>query len=146
MSSSTIAVISDIHAAVEEGAHDAALTLLERAIRRLNRFIKPDITVVLGDLVDRPSSGDALSRLRRIKAVLDQSTSPYLVIPGNCDPPAHQFYTVFDRPPPYIDYGRLRLVPFVDCFGRGVPVERPAHDIERIRAARAGHGGPLVTL
>jgi len=146
MSSSTIAVISDIHAAVEEGAHDAALTLLERAIRRLNRFIKPDITVVLGDLVDRPSSGDALGRLRRIKAVLDQSTSPYLVIPGNCDPPAHQFYTVFDRPPPYIDYGRLRLVPFVDCFGRGVPVERPAHDIERIRAARAGHGGPLVTL
>ena len=55
-----IAVITDIHycvtppnVAARQGQWGAVL--LRRTIERLNRYVKPDVTVVLGDLVDDPA-------------------------------------------------------------------------------------------
>ncbi len=146
MSSSTIAVISDIHDKEYPGSLDVTLALTARAVHRLNRFIKPDITVILGDLVDDPRDPDALDRLRRIKETLDLLKSPYIVIPGNRDPKADQFYTVFDRPQPYIDCGHVRLVPFLDRFHGGFPLTRSKEDLERLAAARVRYSGPIVAL
>jgi len=37
---------------------------LERTIRLLNRSVRPDAVLLLGDLIDRPDASDAVERLQ----------------------------------------------------------------------------------
>ena len=152
MGSTTIVIISDIHdgrkgAAALPGSHDLTRTLLKRAVRRINRFIRPHAVAILGDLVDSPRMPGVAERLAAIKEILDLLEAPYVAIPGNRDPGAELFYSVFERPRPFVDCGAVRLVPFVDRLERGVPVQRTAEEAaRRLGEARSGFAGPIVTL
>lgn len=143
-----IAAIADVHYApgsLEQcGARRSAIAdiLLLRAVRRVNRFIKPDLTVMLGDLVD-DGSRDGLERLKQIIDLLD---SPCVVIPGNHDGDLDTFYSVYQRPPECLDIKGVRIVSFVDREEPGYNARRSKADIARMGRARSGYDGPTISL
>ncbi len=56
--------------------------LLEAVVGRINTEIKPDLAIVTGDLVDRPSD---VRSLRRVKTILDRLDCPWYPVIGNHD-------------------------------------------------------------
>ena len=118
--------------------------LLLRAVRRLNRCVRPDLTVLLGDLIDDPSSAQAEAELQRLKGIVDLLKSPVIVIPGNHDGGIGRFYSVFPRPADLMDMGGVRFVIFLDPEEPGYNARRTDADLRRMDCARAGHAGPIV--
>lgn len=145
-----IAVIADVHYGEDcpESKRRCSIAgiLLERAVRRLNGLIRPDVVLVLGDIVDDGGSPNAEDRLQALRAILDKLDAPYLAIPGNHDGDPGQFYKVFARPRTFEDIGGVRFLAFVDRQEPGYNACRSAAGIERIRMARAAYDGPLVAL
>ncbi len=146
----TIAVLTDIHfgpsCSTPQRRCEIADILVRRAVHRLNRLIHPDITVVLGDIVDDGASSGARERLTRIREILDTLASPYIAIPGNHDGDVEAFYRIFDRPAPIVDLCGLRFLPFIDREEPGFNASRAEADVERFRRARADYDGPIVAL
>jgi len=146
----TIAVLTDIHygagSSIAQRRPEIADILLLRAVHRLNRLIHPDVTVVLGDLVDDGASSDAPQRLAILREILDKLISPTIVIPGNHDGDTDAFYRVFDRPQEMVDICGVRFLPFIDQEEPGYNASRCQSDIQRLRRARADYTGPIVAL
>lgn len=146
----TIALIADVHYGDDHAGSgrrcSIADVLLERAVRRLNRLVRPDVVLVLGDLVDDGGSAEAPGRLAELRMILDGLDAPWLAIPGNHDDDSEQFYSVFPRPAAIEDIGDVRFLAFVDREEPGYNATRSRDDIERIRRARADHDGPIVAL
>ncbi|MCJ7550908.1 MAG: metallophosphoesterase [Anaerolineae bacterium] len=146
----TIAVLTDVHygagSTIAQRRSEIADILLLRAVHRLNRLIHPDITVVLGDLVDDGASPDTPQRLASVREILDVLISPHIVIPGNHDGDTDAFYRVFDRPEEIVDIGGVRFLPFIDQEEPGYNASRCRRDIQRLRRARAETTGPIVAL
>ncbi|MBR2643557.1 MAG: metallophosphoesterase, partial [Lentisphaeria bacterium] len=96
-----LAILSDIHYMSAPPTKPFARcgeygdTFLLRAVRRFNRFIKPDVVLVAGDLIHDPNDPAAEGLLEELKKTLNILTVPYLVIPGNHDPAHELFYRVF---------------------------------------------------
>jgi histidinol phosphatase-like PHP family hydrolase/predicted phosphodiesterase len=144
-----IALLNDIHDGAEAvGARrcEIASILLERAVRRLNKLERPDITLVLGDLLNDGEQPDAGERLTALKRILDQLKSPYLVIPGNHDGDMDTFYRVFDRPGEIEEFGGVRFLAFLDEEQPGYNATRSQQDIDRIKLARRDFKDPIVSL
>ena len=143
-----IAAIADTHyasGALEQcGARRCAIAdiLLLRTVHRLNRFVKPDLTVLLGDLVDDASREGH----EHIRAIIDKLQSPSIVLPGNHDGNLDAFYTVYDRPADCIDINGARVLTFIDPEQTDYNARRTDSDIARMDRARAGHDGPIVSL
>lgn len=161
-----IAAIADLHYAAGPleacGARRTAIAdvLLARVVRRLNRFIKPDITVFLGDILDNGDGERAQEEHERLLAVLAKLESPYIIIPGNHDGDVERFLGMYhsaspsDPTPTLPTLGRgkaydingVRLVTFIDPEEPGFSARRTAADIERMGAARVGFDGPIVSI
>lgn len=115
-----IAVISDLHYSRDptpghpQCKGEYADSFLLRLVHRINRWIKPDITVVLGDLVDESKAADTFMLLEKLRAILDLLESPVIVISGNHDPVPDKFYEVFRRPEAFVEAGGSRFVAFPD--------------------------------
>jgi len=146
----TIAVIADVH--YGEDYPDAwrrcgiGDILLERTVRRINRLVRPDVVLMLGDLLDDGSAPGAEERLRQLRSILDKLDAPDLAVPGNHDGDPGQFYRAFPRPGAFEDVGGVRFLASVDREEPGYNATRSAADLERIRMARDGHAGPIVAL
>lgn len=145
-----IAVITDLHYSSrplerpKRKGHLAA-NLTQKAIQQINDEIKPDATVVLGDLVNDFADADATERLVELRGLLETLTMPWLVIPGNHDPRPEAFFEIFDRVE-ILDVAGLRLVGFVD-------LEQPQHCARRddtgfalMKRAAEDFAGPRVAL
>lgn len=145
-----LAILNDIHYGPPlEGSQrrcDIAPILLRRAVRRLNELDKPDLTLVLGDLLNDGALHDATERLTLLKTILDKLQSPYLVIPGNHDGDVAAFYRVFDCPKEIEEFSGVRFLPFLDEEQPGFCAIRSPQDIERFKIARSGFNGPIVSL
>ena len=146
----TLAVLTDVHygAPATHGVRRSEIAdiLLQRAVHRLNRLVRPDVTVVLGDLVDDGVSPETSQRLGTLRTILDKLYSPWLVIPGNHDGDVDSFYRVFDRPPDTVDIAGVRFLPFVDPEQPGYNAMRRPTDLDRFRQARDDYSGPIVAL
>lgn len=146
----TVAVISDLHAAeacsLPHLRGDIADVLLLRAVHQINRWIKPDVTVFLGDVVDDGDSPAAQVHLQRARQIVELLKSPLIVIPGNHDGDINRFYEIFPRPAETVDIKGVRFVVFIDPEEPGFNARRTARDLERLKAARQGHPGPIVSL
>jgi histidinol phosphatase-like PHP family hydrolase/predicted phosphodiesterase len=148
----TIAVIADIHAGVTNPVScphrrsDLAEVLLLRAVHRINRFIQPNVTVILGDLIDDGGSVQAPAVRRRLRESIDLLQAPVIVIPGNHDGDVDSFYREIPRPAAMVDVDGVRFLPFIDPEEPGYHARRTAEDLARMRAARAGFDGPIVSL
>jgi histidinol phosphatase-like PHP family hydrolase len=148
----SIAVISDLHF-VEDGdtaggarCGDIADILFLRAVHRFNRMIRPDVTVLLGDLLNDGDAPAAPGLLARMRNIADLVAGPVIAIPGNHDGSPDAFYSAFDRPGPFVDIEGVRFLPFVDPEEPGYNARRTRRDLDRMAEARAGFGGPIVAL
>jgi predicted phosphodiesterase len=142
-----IAVITDIHysrsapvLATRQGQWGAVL--LRRTVERLNRWIKPDVAVVLGDLLDDPREAELL---RELRTILETLTCPWLALPGNHDPAPAVFYETFPRIE-HLEVAGVRLVGLVDEERPQWNACRTAAGFEQMAQAAVGHAGPLVAL
>ncbi|MFP4443267.1 MAG: metallophosphoesterase family protein, partial [Spirochaetia bacterium] len=114
----TIAVITDTHygagSPIPARRSDIADILLKRAVSRLNRLIRPDVTLLPGDILDNGDAPDAENRLLLLRKILDELESPYIAVPGNHDSGSSAFYRVFKRPNDIEEISGVRFLPFVD--------------------------------
>lgn len=147
-----IAVIADVHFDKTETPEnparrgDVADILLLRAVHRLNRMVRPDVTLVLGDLIDAGGTPAAREYLEHIRRITDLIESPTLFVPGNHDGDPEVFYSIFERPPDTLDIKNVRFVPFADPEEPGYNARRTQRDLERMAAASAGFDGPIVSV
>jgi histidinol phosphatase-like PHP family hydrolase/calcineurin-like phosphoesterase family protein len=145
-----IAAISDIHAAgccaVSSMRGDIADVLLLRAVHYVNRLIKPDVTLVLGDIVDDGFSPSAQTYLRQAGKTLQLLHSPFLVIPGNHDGDSDSFYRVFPHPDECVAVKGVRFLVFLDPQEPGFNARRTDADLGRIKAARIDYSGSLISV
>ena len=86
-----IAILADIHYSSyeqktcrvrETGAADI---LLKRAVFRLNRLIRPDLTILAGDLVNRGDAAYGPHDMRVVAELVGLLKSPVIVIPGSME-------------------------------------------------------------
>jgi len=147
-----IAAIADCHyqfydpgSAAQRQGYFADIMLL-RTVHRLNRYIQPDVVLILGDLMDEPHAVKTADHLRRLRDILSKLDAPYLVLPGNHDPAPDVFYRVFPRPPDQFDVKGVRFLPFIDRQTDGFNASRDAVDIGRFAAARRSFTGPIAAL
>jgi len=148
-----LAVLSDTHFESDRqarvGARRAGIAdlLLLRAVHRLNRFVKPDLTVVLGDVVNDGGAADADAQYQLLRGTLDRLRMPWLALPGNHDGPAERFFRHFPAPSPTLDVGGVRFISFMDPEEPGYNARRLAPELARMEACRGdGWKGPVVML
>ena len=148
-----IAVLTDIHySSIEKktcGARETGIAdiLFRRAIERLNRLVRPDLTIIAGDLVNRGDLEYGHHDMLVIAECLKRLHSPFIVIPGNHDAPAEEFYKYFPQPERIVDFGGLRFVinpSDKECPGYNA--WRAQNDIDLIAEARRGFAGHIITL
>ncbi len=121
-------------------------SLLGQAVSRLNRVLKPDLTVLLGDLIDNGSGPAAEEELRLLLEQTQCSDSRILALPGNHDGDPERFYQVFPRPPAILELGDVRFVNNIDQERPGYNAYRPSKGIELLRRARQNWPGQIVSL
>jgi hypothetical protein len=153
-----IAVLADLHyrpggigphnrnTAHPEERGDMGHVLWLRAIYRLNRLIRPDVVCVLGDLLDDGTGPDALEALQQLRGLFAHLKAPWIALPGNHDPAPEVFWSVFDRPADWMDFGGVRFLAFDDREEPGFCASRPEAYLERMAYARAGWRGAIVSL
>jgi len=147
-----IAVITDLHFSEDKNQNiparqgDLADVFLLRTVHRLNRYIKPDVTLILGDLLDEPDHPNSIELLQRLKAICDKLESPYIAIPGNHDPAPSKFYSVFDEVPDFTDIKGVRFIPFLDNEAPGYNAKRSIEDIAKLAKARDSFEGQIICL
>ena len=145
----TIAILSDLHYAdtmpnANRLGHLADVLLL-RAVKRLDRYIKPDLVLLLGDCIDQADGDSAIEQLTTLRDIMAQLSCPWFAIPGNHDPRPDVFYRVFDQPDETVDVAGIRLLPFLDPEAPGYNATRTDTDLARMRAARRdGFSGTVV--
>jgi histidinol phosphatase-like PHP family hydrolase len=120
--------------------------LFLRAVHRINRFIRPDLTVILGDILDAGNTSEAAAGLERIRATAALLKSPWIAIPGNHDVTHENFYSVFPRPAETTDIKNTRFVTFLDPEEPGFNARRTRPDLARMTQARAGWRGQIIAL
>lgn len=64
------------------------------------RLIKPDLTILAGDLVNRGGESSGETDMQVIAEQLKLLQSRLIVIPGNHDGEVEKFYQYFPRPEP----------------------------------------------
>lgn len=120
--------------------------LLLRAVHRINRIIRPDLTVILGDIHNAGGTPAGMKQLERMRETAALLKSPWLIIPGNHDAPPELFYSVFPRPAETTDINGMRFVSFLDPEEPGFNARRTEYDLARMKKARDGWHGQIVML
>lgn len=120
--------------------------LFLRAVHRINRWIKPDVVIILGDLIDDFSSPDALKDLRRLKRIASRIKSPVIAVPGNHDLDIDTFYNVFPYPGQVVDIKGVRFVLFFDPSEPNHNARRTDAGLRWMSSAAEGHDGPIVSV
>lgn len=147
-----IAILADIHFRSDQemtcGCRHTgmAAVLLRRAVFRLNRLIKPDMTILLGDLIDNGNGPQAADDLKLLHEQIKLLKSPVIVLPGNHDGDPERFYEVFPKPPAILELGKVRFVNNIDTERPGYNAFRHADGLELLRQARQNWPGQIVSL
>jgi histidinol phosphatase-like PHP family hydrolase/calcineurin-like phosphoesterase family protein len=143
-----IIILGDLHygepSLPERG--EMAPLLLRRAVDRIEKFIRPDAVLVLGDLIDDEKDAKAGEKWAELREILDELSMPSIVLPGNHDGDPASFYRVFERPPEWVDIHDVRFLPFVDPSAPEWNARREDYELERFAHARKGFLGTLVSV
>ena len=147
-----IAVITDTHFSTEQemtcGSRHTGIAadLLQEAIAQLNKNIKPDLTILLGDLINDGNGAKADDELKTLLKHLQLLDSPFISLPGNHDGTPEYFYGIFPRPPAIADFGQVRFVNNVDAERPGYNAYRSPEGIALLQQARHNWKGQIVSL
>ena len=150
----TILAVSDLHytgltrqtAQPPDVRGELARILLRKVFLRLEHMgVKPDLTLMLGDLVESGADNNTRLDLLTLHGELTRSGIPFKVIPGNHDVPSETLCEVFDSQPGLFKINGYGLVFFHDNFVAGRDCERTSDDIAMIRKIAAKNPDmPLV--
>ena len=120
--------------------------LLQKVVDRSNTIIRPDVVLILGDLLQGSDIPDARERLERLAEIIGQFNCPVITIPGNHDPGPDEFFRIIQRPPEWMDVRDVRFLPFIDPEMPECNARRTPEDIARVAKARHNHSGPIVSV
>ena len=147
-----IAVLTDSHYSSTEattcGTRQTGIAdmIMRRAVFRLNRLLRPDVTILLGDMVNAGHLASGQGDLRTLWQHVKLISSPVIAIPGNHDGTSDAFYQTATRPEPMVEVAGVRFVINIDPERPGYNAFREDHDLARLAAARQGWSGPIVSL
>jgi histidinol phosphatase-like PHP family hydrolase len=151
-----IVVLADLRYGSGSRGDDLGAILLRRAVERLNRFVRPEGVIVLGNHI-APSSdtAQAASDLRQLRAILDRLACSWVIMRGEEDPEPASFYRIMPEPPPWLNFGEIRVL----CRDDDQTLRSARHDgfsgavLQLQGSARLGHPAhadvstsPRVTL
>ena len=147
-----IVILTDLHFSksvnplIPARKGEFADTLLLRAVHRLNRYIKPDLVFIGGDLINDPEGEDRLELLAELKKTIDLLDAPSIVIRGNHDPDKDVFESIMGKQVDFLDINGIRFVAFDDPEEPGYNASRSDADLDRMRRLGAEFDGALVSL
>jgi len=152
----TLLAIADLHytglarqtAQLPQLRGELAQTLLKKVFTRLHHMgIKPDLTILLGDLVENGADSNAELDLVTLHGELTRSGIPVLAVPGNHDCAPDAFNTFFGTKPGLHEFGGYGFIVFNDAYTETHECTRSEEDIAQTKAIAEAHPGlPLVAL
>jgi histidinol phosphatase-like PHP family hydrolase/predicted MPP superfamily phosphohydrolase len=152
----TILAVSDLHytGLARQTAQPPALrgelarTLLNKVFLRLAHMgVKPDLTVLLGDLIESGADRSAELDLTSLYGELSRSGIPVLALPGNHDTDAASFNALFDTQPGLSEFGGYGFIVYNDLYNDAHECTRQEEAIEQTRRiAHERPGLPLIAL
>jgi len=152
----TLLAISDLHhtgfsrqtAQPLAARGELSRILLSKIFLRLQHLgIRPDLTVVLGDLVAEGTDRNAEHDLIAIHSELTKSQIPFLVIPGNHDAGAPGFKDLFDVSPGLHRVKSYGLIVYDDAFAENHETARTDAILSKTKKIAEDHPGlPLIAL
>jgi histidinol phosphatase-like PHP family hydrolase len=145
-----IVFLADIHfgAGANDSSREKELAdiLFLRAVHRLNRYIKPDLTVLLGDIIDAPGAPDRETRLSSMAEIFNLAESPKIAVRGNHDPEPGIFGKFFPLAPPVMDIGGVRILTFDDPERPGFNAWRSPGEAARMESAASSFRGVTISV
>jgi len=152
----TILAVSDLHytglarqAAQAEHIHGGlAGVLLSKVFLRLQHLgIKPDVTVILGDLVEDGADPNLNVDLTALYSELTRSGIPFIVVQGNHDVMSERFTDLFEVSPGLHRIGGYGFIVYNDQFAETRETTRPEEAIAMtLKIAKQHPGFPLIAL
>jgi histidinol phosphatase-like PHP family hydrolase len=152
----TILLISDFHyinnaeheCNLEDRKSSLARTLLRKVFLRLKHMqVKPDLTILLGDLVDNGLAVGADGDLGELIEELKESGIPYLAASGNHDVGRQQYAEAFECQPGFHRFGDYGFLVFNDSVAEGDITTRQDDVINLPQVTTAAHPDtPLIAL
>ena len=127
---------------------ELARTLLNKVFLRLERMgIKPDLTVLLGDLVENGADRNADLDLVTLHGELTRSGIPVLPLPGNHDAEPAAFNSFFNTAPGLHEIGGYGFIVYNDTYNESHESARSEESLAMTLSIAASHPGlPLVAL
>lgn len=147
-----IAIIADTHFSKDQEMtcgcrHTAiAVELLRQAVFQLKQSIQPDLTILLGDLIDDGDGANAGEELKILLEHLRLLDTPFVALPGNHDGDPERFYAVFPRPPVILELANIRFVNNIDAERPGYNAWRSPQSLALLKQARHHWPGQIVSL
>jgi len=155
-SSLTILAVSDLHytglsrqvAQLARMHGGFARVLLRKVFLRLQYLgIKPDVVVILGDLVENGTDPDSDADLIALHSELTRAGIPFLVVRGNHDDENTRFADLFDVKPGLHRVGDYGFIVADDTYAATHETTRPEQVIKSmLKIAKTNPGLPLVAL
>lgn len=127
---------------------ELARVLLKKVFLRLEHLsIKPDLVVVLGDLVADGKDREADHDLIALYSELTRTGIPFLVVPGNHDRGSERFNDLFDVSPGLHTYGDYGFIVFDDTYEESHTTTRTEQALKLTeRIAKENPNLPLIAL
>jgi len=127
---------------------ELARTLLDKVFKRLAHMgVRPDVTVLLGDLIENAADRGADLDLLTLYGELTRSGIPTLALPGNHDTEPAAFNALFGTAPGLHEVGGYGFLVFSDTFNEARECARSEEDLALTRrVAKANPDLPLVAL
>jgi histidinol phosphatase-like PHP family hydrolase len=127
---------------------ELAQTLLKKVFLRLRHMgIEPDLTLVLGDLIEDGSDRNAGLDLISLHGELTRSGIPFLVVPGNHDGDPAVFNALFGSQAGLHEIGGYGFVLFNDAYNENHECVRSAEDLALTKKiAEENPGLPLIAV
>ncbi|MCL1919961.1 MAG: metallophosphoesterase [Kiritimatiellaeota bacterium] len=155
-SSLTILAVSDLHytglarqAAQPPYVHGGlARVLLNKVFLRLRHLgVRPDVVVVLGDLVENGADPEAEADLIALHSELTRTGIPFIVVRGNHDEGSERFRNLFGVKAGLREMGGYGFIVYDDIYAVTHETMRDTQDVKTTqKIAKANPGLPLVAL
>ena len=152
----TLLAIADLHytglarqsAQIPQVRGELAQTLLKKVFQRLQHMgVKPDLTVLLGDLVENGNDANAQLDLVSLYGELTRSGIPALVVAGNHDESTVPPNGLFDSAPGLHEIGGYGFIVYKDAYSDNHECARTEDAIAMTKAIAEAHPGlPLIAL
>ena len=128
---------------VEDRQIGLGVELLGRAINAANREKRPDLIVLLGDMIDQPDSPNARDELTQFRRLLDKTKIPWLAVGGHHD--GSVWHDVF--PPDGVhEIGDYCFYCITDTYNEKDETRRSGEAMADFKQAASTSDKPLIVI